>query len=285
MVEYSKTKRGYFYKLKKNGEKKRISQKEYNKQNKTRKYKKIIGGAGEPIEESDIMYQDDLVCILKPEVKKGIIVWTHFTQPKGMDSLCELGLKTGKQLKKEGIEFGRDKIHPYMFFRAPYYSRDIDYTSVETEIESSYGEGQIGIEPRVFIRVDPDKTFVYSSEIRVQGQWYDNKYIIENSKKTLSEYLEIINNNNMNIKNEPGQQKMYNLFTSKAELFPTNHFPGLPYNIYPIEKNSEILVSIPHLKPEYFVLCDNPNNNNSSVASSASASSATPVPLPKSRVG
>jgi hypothetical protein len=44
MVEYLKTKRGYFYKLKQNGEKKRISQEEYNKKNKTRKNKKMIGG-------------------------------------------------------------------------------------------------------------------------------------------------------------------------------------------------------------------------------------------------
>lgn len=44
MVEYLKTKKGYFYKLKKNGEKKRISQKEYDKKNKTRKNKKMIGG-------------------------------------------------------------------------------------------------------------------------------------------------------------------------------------------------------------------------------------------------
>jgi len=44
MVEYLKTKKGYFYKLKKNGEKKRISQEEYNKKNKTRKNKTMIGG-------------------------------------------------------------------------------------------------------------------------------------------------------------------------------------------------------------------------------------------------
>jgi cyclopropane fatty-acyl-phospholipid synthase-like methyltransferase len=44
MIEYLKTKKGYFYKLKKNGEKKRISQEEYNKKNKTRKNKKMIGG-------------------------------------------------------------------------------------------------------------------------------------------------------------------------------------------------------------------------------------------------
>ena len=177
----------------------------------------MIGGAGEPIEQSDIMYKDDLVCILKPDVKKGIIIWTHFTQPAEMGSLCELGLKTGKQLQREGIDFGRSKIHPYMrskihpymFFRAPYYSRDIDYTSVETEINSSYGEGQIGKGARVFIRVDV----------------------------------------------KPDQKIWYNLFTSQAVLFPTRASPPVPFDNQPIERNSEILVSIPHLTPDYFVLC------------------------------
>ena len=37
MVEYLKTKKGYFYKLKKNGEKKRISQEEYNKKKQNKK--------------------------------------------------------------------------------------------------------------------------------------------------------------------------------------------------------------------------------------------------------
>ena len=54
--------------------------------------------------QCDIMYQDDLVCILRPNVKKGIIIWTHFTQPAGMDSLCNLGLKTGKQLQTSTLE-------------------------------------------------------------------------------------------------------------------------------------------------------------------------------------
>ena len=257
MVEYLKTKKGYFYKLKKNGEKKRISQEEYNKKNKTRKNKKMIGGAGEPIEQSDIIYQDDLVCILKPEVKKGIIIWTHFTQPAGMDSLCNLGLKTGNQLQREGIDFGRSKIHPYIFFRAPFYSSDIDYTSVETEIRSSYGEGQIGTEPRVFIRVDPDRTFVFSSEIRTKGEWYSRvNVMLMNSKKTLSKYLQIINDN-MKIKNDvkPDKTIWYNLFTSQAVLFPTRASPSLPFDNEPIERMSEILVSKPHLTPDYFVLC------------------------------
>lgn len=44
MVQYLKTKRGYCYKLLKNNERKRISKEEYNKKNKTRKNKKMIGG-------------------------------------------------------------------------------------------------------------------------------------------------------------------------------------------------------------------------------------------------
>ena len=260
MVEYLKTKKGYFYKLKKNGKKKRISQEEYNKKNKTRKNKKMIGGAGEPIEEDDIMYQDDLVCILKPGVKKGIIVWTYFTQPEGMDSLCNLGLKTGQKLKEEDVNFGRDKIHPYIFFRAPFYSRDIDYTSLETEINSSYGEGQFGIKARAFIRVDPDKTFVFSSEIRdifKHSVWHGKaENVINNSKKTLSQYLEIIKKN-MEIKKDvkTDQKIWYNLFSSEAVSFPIGASPNEPFDDEPIENNSEILVSIPHLTPDYFVLC------------------------------
>lgn len=177
-----------------------------------------------------------------------------------MDSLCNLGLKTGKQLQSESINFGRTKIHPYLFFRAPYYSRDIAYTSVETEIISSYGEGLIGTEPRAFIRVDPDKTFVFSSEIRdifKHSVWYGKaENMINNSKKTLSKYLEIINNNKKIIENVKSDKKIwYNLFSSEAVLFPIKASPKEPFDEKPIERNSEILVSIPHLTPEYFVLC------------------------------
>ena len=149
MVKYLKTRKGHFFKLLKNGKKKRISQKEYRKK-KTRKNIKMMGGEGGPIEESDIMYQDDLVCILKPEVKKGIIILTRYTQPPNMESLCTLGLKTGKQLREEGVNFGRSVAHPYIFFSAPYYSREINYSTPETEIISSFGEEQIGKKARVF---------------------------------------------------------------------------------------------------------------------------------------
>jgi len=259
MVKYLKTRKGQFYKLLKNGKKKRISQREYRKK-KTRKNIKMIGGEGGPIEESDIMYQDDLVCILKPEVKKGIIVWTNYVQPPNTESLCILGLKTGKQLHEEGIDFGRIIYHPYIFFKAPFYSREINYSTPETEILSSFGEEQIEISQRVYIRVDPDKTFVFSSEIRdveKHPEWYgiiDN--IIQNSKKTLSDYLKIINNNLLIEKNVHDDKNIwYNLFTSEAVLFSSKYSPSVLFDRDPINLRSEILVSIPHLTPDYFVLC------------------------------
>ena len=132
------------------------------KSRKIRKYKMKGGG----IEPEDIMFQDDLVCILKPEVKKGIIIWTQYQQPSGMDSLCTIGLKTAKQLHTENIQFDRAKSvqHPYIFFRAPYLSNIIDYTSIDSEINSSYGPGKSNI-PNIFCQL-PNNTSVSSKSVK-----------------------------------------------------------------------------------------------------------------------
>jgi hypothetical protein len=212
-------------------------------------------GSGSEIIDDDIMYIDSLVCILKPEVKKGIIIYSNFNQPQGTDSLKNLGLKTGKKLQEEGIDFGRTKIHPYIFFRAPNYSNNIDYTTVETEIASSYGK-LTDIATKVFIRVDPNRTYTFSSEIRVH--YYDNNYditenFVNSSKKSLSDYLKIINDNKqiINNVNHINEQILYNLFTSEAMIFSNKY----RYNKKHFNKflTREILVSIPHLTSNYFV--------------------------------
>ena len=203
------------------------------------------------------MYEDDLVCILRPEIKKGIIIWSNYTQPPNMPSLLTLGLKTGKKLKEEGVDFGRSKIHPYIFFRAPYLSADIDYSTIETEIISSFGQELLerNYETKVFIRVDPDKTFVFSSEIRVNFfNEADTK--IFNSKKKLSEYLTIIKTNLEIETTETNENNkiLYNLLSSKAKIFLNKTKPDKLFSKAPINRNSEILVSIPHLTPDFFVL-------------------------------
>ena len=209
----------------------------------------------EPIEESDILFQDELACILKPDVKKGIIVWTRYTPPQQINNLCDLGLKTGKQLESEGVKFTRRKVHPYIFFRAPYYSRKIDYSTVETEINSSYDDLQFNREKYIYIRVDPDKTFVFSSEIRACASNPDID--IYKSKKLLSEYLTIINDNAkiMRSLNRITQRPIYHLFSSRLIPININREIDYPFDNFNIERHSEILVQIPHLEPHYFVLC------------------------------
>lgn len=216
------------------------------------------------IHQSDIMYEDSLVCILRPDVKKGVIVFTNYVQPRDTESLRLLGLKTGKKMHEEGIQFGRTVIHPYIFFRAPWFSRDIDYSTYETEINSSFGQGQADSNHRCFIRVDPDKTIVFSSEIRTICKPNAIDKEILGSQKTLSDYLKIIAQNAELYKSirpmcVTKKQPAYNLYTSELIPIPND---GISYReLYypmvntPIERNSEILVSIPHLTPEYFVLC------------------------------
>lgn len=245
--------------IKNKSRKMKSKRRKMKKSRKIRKYKMRGGG----IEPEDIMFQDfyDLVCILKPEVKKGIIIWTQYQQPSGMDSLCTIGLKTAKQLHTENIQFGRDKSvqHSYIFFKAPYLSNIIDYTSIDSEINSSYGPGQSNIPNRVYIRVDPDKTYVFSSEIR--SSKYPNN--INQSKKLLSSYLTIISKNL--ITSTPGQEQIYNLVDSTIEyersyLSDEDEGYGIgeisyPLTSIPINRTSEILVTIPHLTPDYFVKC------------------------------
>lgn len=200
--------------------------------------------------KEDILYQDNLVCILRPEVKKGIIIFTIFNQPKEQDSLCKLGLKTGLQMHREGILYDRRIYHPYIFFRAPFYNPDIiNYTSIENEIKSSYGEfGLTG--KKAYIRVDPDKTFVFSSEIRVKF-FGDSRLesLLNASKKTMKRYLEIIKSNS--------EKKIK--YPYKWDLITSEQMPGKPSSKFeddnPLERNSEVLVSIPHLTPNYFVKC------------------------------
>lgn len=239
MVEYLKTKKGYFYKLKKNGEKKRVSQEEYNKKNKK------VGGDGEPIDKSDILYKDEFVCILKPNVKKGIIV-----SLKNLENLnmYELGLKTKKEL---GLKPGEELLSDYFIFSAPYYSKDIDYKSVEKELINSYGKKvtQFGM----FIRVNPDETYVFSKELRSTIQSSMDFY---KSKKTLTDYLRIIKENAVKYKKYKNTHKasdvydlpVFDLKKSTLISFSNDRFESFEdkvenYNTtLPIQENSEILV-------------------------------------------
>ena len=56
-------------------------------------------------------------------------------------------------------------IHNYSFFRAPKFLHPIIRDSTQSEIESLF-DPDFSSQLKVWIRIDPKQTFVYSSEIR-----------------------------------------------------------------------------------------------------------------------
>ena len=210
--------------------------------------------------DSDIKYSDSRVTILHPYVKKGVLIVTFFEPPKSGENLRETGLKTGKQLKQEGIDIGRSKNYPYIFFKAPMFVAN-DNSPSENELIQNYGEifgNYLNMFPNyIGIRVDPDKTKVYSSEIRSQhfDKQMSTEYELKKCEKSLSEYLKIIKDNDK-IKNTYETHDIYyNLISSKKIKIKKPSMLNYPFNKYPIERNSEILVEIPHLTSDYFVKC------------------------------
>jgi len=79
-----------------------------------------------------------------------------------------------------------------------------------------------------YIRVDPDKTYVYSL-------YRDTP--LQNSRKTLTEYLAILEEN----KNKFGN-KVWNYFSSRAEIIPKKTAVVPPLTTMPIQYISVVLV-------------------------------------------
>jgi hypothetical protein len=187
--------------------------------------------------DSDVLWQDDDVCILKPEtVGKGIVVY-HAFPIEYADDIYKNGLILGAGFKITGT---RSINHPYIFFRAPgrlVCPVSSVFPSVN-EINANYYPN-IGIKKdnstRGFfcIRIDPDKTFVYSSECRANFYGTDNW---KRSRKSLREFWDIIEENRTTV----GPDAMYNLYTYIKCLYGTNYSKDL--TVAPPEYNSEILV-------------------------------------------
>ncbi len=217
----------------------------------------------EKILDSDIKYSDDKVTILHPHVKKGVLIVTFFTPPSSGEDLKKTGLKTGKKLYEEGKDFGRSKIHPYIFFRAPFCgdSLELDYEKHKQELYQNYDDiftKFTHLFPHyIAIRVDPDKTKVYSSEMRTQ-KFEKGKFETEykRSEKTMTEYLKVIKKNALIENTYITHNVYYNLITCEKKLFDKKKIkPSYPFDGAPIERNSEVLVQVSHLTPDYFVDC------------------------------
>jgi hypothetical protein len=204
---------------------------------------------------SDVLIETKMVCILKPKSKKGVLIWHRYGDAENRSSIRKEGLKSGKYLNQEGVEFGRIVQHPYIFFRAPFLSPEkINYKSYKTELKSLYGDiNRDNYYKHIkCIRVDPDKTYVFSSEIRAAFSGDKQISEINKSKRTLTEYLQMIKEYEK-YKCKNGMIPLWNLISGRMEYFPMSYQEQYPLNRYPLNRMSEILVDLPYMKNHFFV--------------------------------
>jgi hypothetical protein len=218
----------------------------------------------------DILFENDDVCILKPDSTRGIVVFTHIDSTRfGGDpkDVCKEGLLSYNEIRKRHPEYklpnrtGSQINHTHndlIFFRAP-FNNDVSSfkTSYGTTLQNMLRKNVP--DAYVTIRIDPKKTYVYSSEIRALGKYPD----LLQSRLIMTDYLR-------RLKNMPPNNYFNNdkiMYTNIIEYRRVRKSPIFTsiynnnYSTYPeltnfeIGKNVEVVVKIPHIPPEWFVEC------------------------------
>jgi len=210
------------------------------------------------MESSDILFQTNDVCILNPRSNRGILIQT-WSRSK---NICREGLLSYNELRKVHPELGltdrktdhHDPKHDdLIFFRGPYNS---DTTTFQSSYDGNSPEGMIkkysvpSKESAIaLIRIDPEKTFVYSSETRAKGTYSD----LQSSRIPMTEYLRRIDGHS---KFGYSGNPCSNIITYEKRRFPTPNctYPWIAG--FPIERNSEVVVEVPRIPPEWLVSCD-----------------------------
>ena len=78
------------------------------------------------------------------------------------------------------------------------------------------------------------------------------------SRKTMIEYFQILQQNSLifdevNANPDCIQKPLYNLFSSRVQMFPNTFTPQYPWNSENINRHSEVLVRLANLTPNFFV--------------------------------
>tara|TARA_X000000368_G_C22853246_1_gene633096 strand:+ start:139 stop:837 length:699 start_codon:yes stop_codon:yes gene_type:complete len=202
---------------------------------------------------TNVIFQTKDVVILKPDSKKGVLVGHHFD---GRFNVTKNGLRSGKSLKERNPSWAERTglgLHDKIFFRAPFYE---DNTRFVEEF-SSYGKC-------AFIRIDPERTFVYPSEVRASEEYGIDPQVINKFRKPFKDYMKAIKNNE---RYPSGKYAVfYDMRTFEKLLFNPNivndsRFPyeyyDFPYTTEPIERNCEIVVHTDHISPEMLYIPPN----------------------------
>ena len=179
---------------------------------------------------SDIVFEDKDICILKPDSDRGIIIYHRF--PKELtDTIAMQGLR----LHAANASGARSVDHTYIFFRAPGAAcHECGSHATLNDINTNYPKklqmpASDQTDAYFCIRIDPTKTFVYSSECRVN---YYGTEMWKNSRLSLQDYLNVI------MENLPIKSNKYHVF-SYRKVNPS--CKGDMFTDCPPEFNAEIL--------------------------------------------
>ena len=195
----------------------------------------------------NVLFQNDDVCILRPGTEIGIPIYHHSRNP----NLCRDGIEKADWDKKPSAKRKNKDHYKLHFFRAP-------FTSDTSSFEGLYDGNSIDRMLRsdtmykslCTILVDPDLTYVYSSDARVDQEIGIDDFL--GSKITLRRYLEIIKENE-NIR-EPYYADLLTFKKRQVEEYGEYEIGNERLN-FPIEQNSEIVVKIQKIPIEWFVSC------------------------------
>lgn len=195
--------------------------------------------------------------LLKPDDPRGIKMM-HVTSNS---NVITEGLKTGKQMANEGIEFGRSVKHPYSFLRPPYKNPDM-----VLDWKSSFNPNSINQKDKIIIvvNVDPDKVFIYPQEART----YTGSSCSQVHAVMLKEYFEICDKINIMKCHKVIDEKLYTLKFNRFDLRQymyicdpirnRNSMYGISESCNIFQNagpsyNSEVLIDMPCIFPEWFV--------------------------------
>lgn len=198
-------------------------------------------GANKTNNSANVALKTRDVVMLKPDSNKGVLVGHRFD---GRFNVTTNGLRSGKGLKERNSSWDqRSRLHDVIFFRAPFYKDNARYVA-----EFSQG-GKCA-----FIRIDPERTYVYPSEVRATAQYYKDPNVINRFRKPFSYYMKVIEDN----ERRPGEAGhpgvFYNMQTfEKIQLGP-HASPRFPYTNIPIERSCEILVHADHISPDLLLI-------------------------------
>lgn len=209
-----------------------------------------------------ILWEDSDVCILHPNAEdQGIVVY-HKYPIQCSESIAENGLLLGAGVT---INRSRSVRHPYHFFRAPGRLRcyPVPADPSMKDINANYfPNNAVGSDAKhcgyFCIRIDPLRTFVYSSECRAEF-WGTDRW--KESRISLKEYFEILEWNSTLLKERRGDEYVavktkYHLFSYQVVLGGNKGWqpPSLcNLTIAPPQYNAEILVRLDNIPSDWQV--------------------------------